>query len=306
MTREPYGRLTPPVVVDRKVAVQRARAREWFEARGLRVVRSSALQVFADSLRSPGFGITRIWHAPVETERIADEPGALRDGLVLVLGIEGSTVLGFADSPSIVVRPGGWATFPSSARWTVGSQAPVARLEIHFDGRVLGDGLLDVHRRGVVGTTTSPYGDVLVSAANAILSSDVDPSGAPFVSLRIGLENLVASFLTSSGPTASLPGTAASSVYDRAVELIASECRSPDLTVAGLARSLSVTERYLQLAFAQAGTRPLREIRRARARLASEYMRSGTYRALGADAVAELAGFRTARSMRLAVQELAG
>lgn len=93
---------------------------------------------------------------------------------------------------------------------------------------------------------------------------------------------------------------------DRALAVIAQQCADADLTPELVAHQVQSSLRQLQLVFAEAGNSVAVEIRRQRARLARSVLSESRFDVLSVEQVAHRSGFRSAMSLRRALDEFYG
>ncbi|MDQ0644559.1 helix-turn-helix domain-containing protein [Microbacterium murale] len=89
----------------------------------------------------------------------------------------------------------------------------------------------------------------------------------------------------------------------RAIALISQQCTDPDLTPAVVAHAVHTSLRLLQIGFAEEGKTIASEIRWQRARVARALLTDSRHSHLSVTEIMERAGFRTAMSMRRALDQ---
>lgn len=294
MSTRPPARGRRDSFAERSLALRDAAAVGWLQGRGLWCEPRGPFHLFADRLVDGPFELLRVWHTPARVGRSAQHPSS-----GTVIQIDGAIVLSTA-TESVGLEPGGVALLPSSGPWTLEGAVASARIEIRSRPGLWPPDVAR-HRIETLDAISTPFREVLVATAISALSSSLRPEDAGFSAFRQAVENLVAGLpALRSGPTATTPEE---TLRREALQLIAKEAADPDLTVAGLADRLLVSDRHLHRAFAEHGATPLAEIRAARADLARQHLALHPGRT-GPDRleIARRSGFRTVRAMNEALR----
>lgn len=228
----------------------------WFDEAGFDARPAGALRVVADTLRSDGVDVLRIWHTAGRFHRAARATAGVR----LIVPLEGALVVQ-PDDPSaleVVIGPGDVAFLRCSSSFTVVTDTPSARIEIALDRPLLG--LVDPDDRGALVTPADPASrGILLSVINATFASPLDGGSAAFPLVRAAVEQLAGAVLATS-----LPREQGRDVYTRALALISSMSADSRLSVQEICDRLGVPKRTLQRTFAKNGTTVFDEIRSAR------------------------------------------
>ncbi|MCJ1695502.1 hypothetical protein C1I63_08745 [Rathayibacter caricis DSM 15933] len=265
----------------------------WLAARGTVVAGRHDLSLVTDELTGAGFRLARLWHTSVSAEVTVAEGSAL-----VVVPVEGD-----ADVEGAVLAPGAVLVLAAGSVTATVSEPSIARFEVALDAAMIPAPLRDlIGAHAVLADVPVSFRVALVSAANAVLNTDLDPRSQGLPGLRLAFSHLAVAIVS-----AGLEGVPRDRVslrelelHRRAMSIIAERARDPLLTIEVLAGELRISERYLHRVFTSAGSTPAVEIRAARAAVARSYD-DGT-RALTAAERARLAGFANATAMRRALR----
>lgn len=242
--------------VDRGVTRRDLAAVTWLDGAGIDSRPTAPLRVVADTLRTDGVDVLRVWHTAGRFHRTADRTSGVR----MVIPLEGALVVQPDDPSALEVRiePGDVAFLQSAASFTVVTETPSARIEIALDRPLLG--LVDADDRGALVTPADAASrGILLSVVNATFTSPLDSDSAAFPLVRAAVEQLAGAVLATS-----LPRETGQDVYTRALALISSMSADSRLSVQEICDRLGVPKRTLQRVFAKNGTTVFDEIRSAR------------------------------------------
>lgn len=242
--------------VDRGVSRRDTAASAWLAESGVDARAVGAFRIVADTLRSDGVEVLRIWHTPGRLHRTA-RPGA---GVRLLIPLEGVLVIQPDDPAALEVQlgPGDIAFLQCDSSFTLVTDTPSARAEIALDRPLLG--LVDSTDRGAVVTEADAASrGILLSTINSAFGSALDADSPAFPLVRAAIEQLAGAVLATS-----LPRESSEDVYTRALALIAAMSADSRLSVQEICERLGVPKRTLQRTFARNGTTVFDEIRRAR------------------------------------------
>lgn len=279
---------------ERGVVKKDRAAAEWLTSRGLDVEARNPLRVFADTLRSPGFEITRIRHTPARisyrSHRTAPE------GSRVIIQLQGETVfMSSSVRDPVLLVPGTSMLMSLSSDIDVDASVPVARLEIRTDRRLLHVAPETARLRV---SKEASYRAPLVALANAAFAHDIDPRDAGFGDFRVAVEHLVSAAFRERQPHMA-PQNRQQLLYQDSLALIRREARDPQLTVVAVAKRIGVSERTLRRIFANHGTSVRAEIAHERVSSAHAAVTGGEAGSLeGLHSIAVSSGYTSLRGMR--------
>lgn len=280
---------------DRGVALAGPSAVSWLADRGL-VPRpqDSVIKVAGDTIRTEDFAILRIWHT---ASRISRSP--TRGGQVIGFVLEGHLHLD-ADATGIAIGPSEGYYYESSSELQERTAGSTAVLEAHLSAEAgqrlgvrQGEGLIKIRS----GLTSSR---VFVAVVSTILSAPVRSSDLHFLDLRRSAESALKGILNEASLVDESGNRSRSErLRRRASAIIERRHWDPGFTVAILIEESGVSRSGLHAAFAEIGTTPLMEIRRARVKTVTAMLGK---RDLTVKEISLAAGFRSIQAMRRALQ----
>ncbi|KQQ10149.1 hypothetical protein [Rathayibacter sp. Leaf296] len=286
--------------LSRGIALRGVEAAEWLATRGTRVADPRELRLVTDELASGEFRLARLWHTAVTAEL------SVAEGFVLVVvPVEGSMSVAFPGRGRSELRPPGALVLADRSVATTVAETSMARFEITVEASMLPGALREALGEHVVlPDIATSFRAALISAANAVLNTELDVRSQGVPALRLAFSQLAVAIVS-----AGVEGDARASfsfrertLYQRATDVIAERARDPAFTIDALARELRISERYLYRIFSSADASPAAAIRAARAAVARSYADGAAGRSLTAAERARLAGFRNATAMRRALQ----
>lgn len=297
MTRRPLERAVLGRVV-RRGPLADAAAHAWLGDRGY-VVRGAPVQLNVSSLDLGSVRVERIQSTPMRITRRA-APRDQDPRFVVIIVLDGEIVID-GEFAQVRLTTKTAAVVRNPAGYSLSGAIASTYLELTFHER----GFPLVPASGAYALRDSPYLGLVTNVVLSTLGGRTQPGSQGLKDLTAAIEHLVAAWLRDEERDRPSGGSQAErELRDAALDLIAAESSSRELTASALARRLSVSERYLRRAFAAGETSVLREIRRERARRARALLRRSSRVAPAELAVtAQLSGFRTARSMLDAVEE---
>lgn len=279
----------------RGVALSGEPAATWLEALCRSPDRRDDLRLAADIYQSQDLALARLW----TSASIMTNVDSRSEGLSITVLTEGEMVLRAGDDNHILEK-GDAVLYRSASLISTASTVPVAVIEIE-----LGKGSGDRVAPGLL--TDSSFVPRTVGAVrllsvlvNEILAG-LDESGRR-ISRRIvvAVEALAADLVEDIDHD--LPSHLSPSDRRLVVDArrtIRSELDDRTLSIASLAKEMSVTQRRLQMAFAAIGTTPTREIRMRRADAAVDLLRTYSHVARpDTERVAWQVGLPNARALR--------
>lgn len=290
---------------ERNVHLLDADARAWMARRAYAVSRAPTFWLRADSYSGTEIRLARLTHPAAVISpltRTAAESGP-RTRMVLPRDFP----VKMSRGADLVVVPGGAAVLLQHGdQFALEALSTTSRAEIDLK--------YDVYERyGLPPMATLLLEDSMyVRAISALISMIFTPEVVDGPSsanhLKIAIENLTVSVLqhtlgAAQASEANL-NMGLTELRNRAFEAVQSRSGSSELTVATLAHGLGVSERYLRIVFASAGTSPSRAIREARVRTARELMIAippGVH--LDMNEIALRSGFSSARTLRSALEK---
>ncbi|WP_146076785.1 hypothetical protein [Rathayibacter tritici] len=282
-------------VFSRGVALSGEPAATWLEALCRSPDRRDDLRLAADIYRSRDLALARLWTS-ASTVTNADSQS---EGVSITVLTEGEMVLR-AGGDDHVLEKGDAVLYRSASLVSTASTAPSAVIEIEL-GRGSGDrvapGLLS--DSSFVPRTVSSVRPLSV-LVNEILAGLDEPARRISRRIVVAVEALAADLVEDTDhdlPVRISPSDRRLIVAAR--RTIRCELDDRGLSIATLAKEMSVTQRRLQMAFASLGTTPVREIRMRRADAAEDLLR--TYSQVGRpemERVARQVGLPNARALR--------
>jgi AraC-like DNA-binding protein len=285
----------------RGVSLRGAAAIGWLEARGSSVTDRADVSLVTDELTGDGFRLARLWHTAAAVE-MTGSAGSTR----VVVPVEGRTfVVAEGGRVRSELAPGAVLVLAEGAVEVTTPDPSIARFEIALESGMIPGPLRElIGAHAVLAEVPVSFRVALVSAANAVLNTELDLRSQGLPALRLAFSHLAVAIVS-----AGLEGAGRErfsrrelALQRRAMEVIAERARDPEFTIERLAQELSISERYVHRVFSAAGSSPALEIRAARAAVARSYSEGAVGRGLTAEERARLAGFANATAMRRALR----
>lgn len=280
---------------DRGVALAGPAAMSWLTDRGfVPEYGGSEIRVAGDALRTEEFALLRIWH---NASRVDRSPAG--GGQVIGFVLEGEIHLEENERITRIGTSEGYS-YESSRSVREDTNGSTALLEAHLSPdarRRLGipesEGLIRIES----GLTSSR---VFVAAVSAMLSASLTTTDLHFFDLRMSVEFALKGVFAEAGIMGD-PGTRSRSarLRRRASAIIERRHGDPTFGVAVLAEEADTSRSVLHAAFAEAGTTPFGEIRRARVVAATELLQESE---LTVNEMSRAAGFPSVQAMNRALQ----
>ncbi|MFJ2503693.1 hypothetical protein [Microbacterium sp. NPDC087592] len=288
--------------IQRGVALNGQRARDWLQVRGWRTT-SMNPQVFADVFDASLFAYSRTWLGPGEYIREPRVPAGVGDRVSALLLVEGSARIGLGHAHSDF-GVGDLALVGDYSMVKISADAPVALYEIVTDYTRIGLARYEVDATSGPHSTSSDYWPALASVLNQVFGSSAAVDDFGIGSVRTAVDSLLlASLKESSAISEQKRAMPERGLLHRARTIIRDEAHSPALTVARLAEHVRISRAHLHRVFAADQSTPLAEIRAARIELARLYLLE-LDTASDADLfdAAQRSGFPTVAAMRRALR----
>lgn len=241
----------------------------------------------AEIAQHPRFGMGHAWSRSAGYS-LTEAP----ERTYLVLTVEGGFEFTVDGVPS-TTEPGSLILLDGQAPTTARTLTDTARFVWHFEPSFLRPG----RSRFAFGEPIPTAGTsvrALTSMTNALLSATAPTTETSRRYLALSFENLLAGVLEERGASTGESAHHRDGLFMAALAAIETRFRDPGLTVAALAKDLSVSTRTLHHTFTDMGSTPRREIERRRLTEAKKL--SGGHGTSTSD-VAERAGFTSSRQL---------
>lgn len=287
-----------PASHDRALSLSGANAVRWLRQHSwvTNVPASDETRLYADELTLGPSRVLRSWHTATELVHSPE----VTPGYLLLLQHEGEAIVTAADRTHALV-PGSILVVERSTPFVLRSNTSVARMEVTIRA---GRGGYDTPEPGEVwvSSPSQPTRNILASAVNAALNSDIRLHTPAFLRTMSAISELAVAVVTEAFPQPSIHTTRReAALFTAALALIRDGAADSELTVARLAEELNTSVRHLQRVFAAHGTTPATSLRAERRRLAQSIAHQGARRD-HLDAIAKSVGFTSHRAMRAALR----